>query len=228
MAVVSGSWPRRWWAGGAGLVQSTCGPASQPVGALSRWLGGRADGWRGGGAAGGRGAGGLRGSGAAAQGPTGRHPLADPLPPLTPVVSTPPHPLAACLDAIPGPSPSRQHPPPRSCRDDETGEPTRLVGFDLAEPTARNQGKPQAIAMIRQRCPYNTVGGRVGVTWHRPLHTPEPTFLCGRPHPPPSIIQHAPGGVWRGRPHPPPHPWRGADRTGPGRREEKRAVYGSV
>ncbi|KAG2492528.1 hypothetical protein HYH03_009193 [Edaphochlamys debaryana] len=41
--------------------------------------------------------------------------------------------------------------------DDETGEPTRLVGFDMSEPTAHNQGKPQAIANIRQRNPYNTV-----------------------------------------------------------------------
>lgn len=41
--------------------------------------------------------------------------------------------------------------------DDETGEPTRLVGFDTAEPTAHNRGKPQAIARIRQRNPYNTV-----------------------------------------------------------------------
>jgi len=30
--------------------------------------------------------------------------------------------------------------------DDETLEPTRLVGFDMSEPTARNQGKPQARA----------------------------------------------------------------------------------
>ena len=41
--------------------------------------------------------------------------------------------------------------------DDETMEPTRLVGFDMSEPTARNQGKPQAIAMIRQKYPYNAV-----------------------------------------------------------------------
>nr|QKY14970.1 glycerol-3-phosphate dehydrogenase (NAD+) (GPDA) [Polytomella parva] len=41
--------------------------------------------------------------------------------------------------------------------DDETGEPSRLVGFDLNEPTAHNRGKPQAIARIRQRNPYNTV-----------------------------------------------------------------------
>ncbi|EFJ50802.1 hypothetical protein VOLCADRAFT_88690, partial [Volvox carteri f. nagariensis] len=41
--------------------------------------------------------------------------------------------------------------------DDETGEPTKLVGFDLSEPTAHNQGKPEAIARIRQRNPYNTV-----------------------------------------------------------------------
>ncbi|KXZ53840.1 hypothetical protein GPECTOR_6g758 [Gonium pectorale] len=41
--------------------------------------------------------------------------------------------------------------------DDETGAPTKLVGFDTSEPTAHNQGKPQAIARIRQRNPYNTV-----------------------------------------------------------------------
>lgn len=41
--------------------------------------------------------------------------------------------------------------------DDETGEPTRLVGFDVSEPTAHNQGKPEAIARIRQRQPYNTI-----------------------------------------------------------------------
>eukprot|EP00878_Enallax_costatus_P016906 GHUV01017747.1.p1 GENE.GHUV01017747.1~~GHUV01017747.1.p1 ORF type:complete len:484 (+),score=134.18 GHUV01017747.1:161-1612(+) len=41
--------------------------------------------------------------------------------------------------------------------DDETGEPTRLVGFDMNEPTAHNQGKPTAIARIRQRNPYNTI-----------------------------------------------------------------------
>ncbi|KXZ53839.1 hypothetical protein GPECTOR_6g757 [Gonium pectorale] len=41
--------------------------------------------------------------------------------------------------------------------DDETGAPTKLVGFDMSEPTAHNQGKPQAIARIRQRNPYNTV-----------------------------------------------------------------------
>ncbi|KAG2446311.1 hypothetical protein HXX76_000899 [Chlamydomonas incerta] len=41
--------------------------------------------------------------------------------------------------------------------DDETGMPTKLVGFDVSEPTAHNQGKVQAIARIRQRNPYNTV-----------------------------------------------------------------------
>ncbi|PNG99890.1 Phosphoserine phosphatase, chloroplastic, partial [Tetrabaena socialis] len=41
--------------------------------------------------------------------------------------------------------------------DDETGEPTKLMGFDLSEPTAHNQGKVEAIAGIRQRNPYNTV-----------------------------------------------------------------------
>jgi hypothetical protein len=34
---------------------------------------------------------------------------------------------------------------------------TRLAGFDLAEPTARNQGKPAAIRLIRRRNPYSTV-----------------------------------------------------------------------
>ncbi|KAF6254612.1 HAD-like domain-containing protein [Scenedesmus sp. NREL 46B-D3] len=41
--------------------------------------------------------------------------------------------------------------------DDETGEPSRLVGFDTNEPTAHNRGKPTAIARIRQRNPYNTI-----------------------------------------------------------------------
>ncbi|KAI8466342.1 MAG: NAD-dependent glycerol-3-phosphate dehydrogenase N-terminus-domain-containing protein [Monoraphidium minutum] len=41
--------------------------------------------------------------------------------------------------------------------DDETGEPTRLVGFDMSEPTAHNQGKPEAISRIRQSQPYNTI-----------------------------------------------------------------------
>ena len=31
------------------------------------------------------------------------------------------------------------------------------VGFDMSEPTAHNQGTPEAIARIRQRNPYNTV-----------------------------------------------------------------------
>jgi phosphoglycolate phosphatase-like HAD superfamily hydrolase len=37
------------------------------------------------------------------------------------------------------------------------GEPSRLVGFDMNEPTAHNRGKPTAIARIRQRNPYNTI-----------------------------------------------------------------------
>ena len=41
--------------------------------------------------------------------------------------------------------------------DDETLEPTRLVGFDMSEPTAKNQGKPQAIAKIRQKFPYQSI-----------------------------------------------------------------------
>lgn len=41
--------------------------------------------------------------------------------------------------------------------DDETEEPSRLVGFDMSEPTAQNQGKPQAIAKLRAEFPYNTV-----------------------------------------------------------------------
>jgi hypothetical protein len=41
--------------------------------------------------------------------------------------------------------------------DDETLEPSRLVGFDMSEPTARNQGKPQAIAQIREKNSYNSV-----------------------------------------------------------------------
>eukprot|EP00798_Chlamydomonas_sp_ICE-L_P002757 gene2757-12628_t len=41
--------------------------------------------------------------------------------------------------------------------DDQTGEPTKLVGFDFSEPTSRNQGKPEAIARIRRNNPYNTI-----------------------------------------------------------------------
>ncbi|KAG1681299.1 hypothetical protein FOA52_007345 [Chlamydomonas sp. UWO 241] len=41
--------------------------------------------------------------------------------------------------------------------DDETMEPTRLVGFDTSEPTSRNQGKPEAILQIRNQFPYNSV-----------------------------------------------------------------------
>ncbi|GAX75615.1 hypothetical protein CEUSTIGMA_g3059.t1 [Chlamydomonas eustigma] len=41
--------------------------------------------------------------------------------------------------------------------DDETLEPSRLVGFDISEPTARNQGKPQAIAKIREAHTYSSV-----------------------------------------------------------------------
>eukprot|EP00879_Flechtneria_rotunda_P018060 GHRR01018929.1.p1 GENE.GHRR01018929.1~~GHRR01018929.1.p1 ORF type:complete len:615 (+),score=140.48 GHRR01018929.1:3-1847(+) len=41
--------------------------------------------------------------------------------------------------------------------DDEAGEITKLVGFDMKEPTAHNRGKPAAIAQIRQRNPYTTV-----------------------------------------------------------------------
>mmetsp|Transcript_6379 Transcript_6379/g.19796 ORF Transcript_6379/g.19796 Transcript_6379/m.19796 type:complete len:598 (-) Transcript_6379:3278-5071(-) len=41
--------------------------------------------------------------------------------------------------------------------DDETQSPSKLVGFDTSEPTSRNQGKPEAIATIRNKFPYNTV-----------------------------------------------------------------------
>jgi len=41
--------------------------------------------------------------------------------------------------------------------DEVTMMPTKLVGFDDSEPTSRNQGKPEAIARIRDRNPYNTV-----------------------------------------------------------------------
>uniref|UniRef100_A0A7D7QY02 Glycerol-3-phosphate dehydrogenase [NAD(+)] n=1 Tax=Chlamydomonas raudensis TaxID=284013 RepID=A0A7D7QY02_9CHLO len=41
--------------------------------------------------------------------------------------------------------------------DDETMEPTKLVGFDTSEPTSRNQGKPEAIMQIRDKYPYNSV-----------------------------------------------------------------------
>ena len=35
--------------------------------------------------------------------------------------------------------------------------PTKLVGFDLREPTAHQLGKPQAIAHLRDLFPYETV-----------------------------------------------------------------------
>ena len=41
--------------------------------------------------------------------------------------------------------------------DDETGLQPRLVGFDLKEPTARQHGKPEAIAQLRQSFPYETI-----------------------------------------------------------------------
>ena len=41
--------------------------------------------------------------------------------------------------------------------DDVTGLPTRLVGYDPRQPTARNKGKPEAIALLRAQNPYNTV-----------------------------------------------------------------------
>ncbi|GAX76267.1 hypothetical protein CEUSTIGMA_g3711.t1 [Chlamydomonas eustigma] len=40
--------------------------------------------------------------------------------------------------------------------DDETLEPSRLVGFDMSEPTARKQGKPQAIAQIKEKNSYSS------------------------------------------------------------------------
>jgi hypothetical protein len=45
------------------------------------------------------------------------------------------------------------------CRqwDDETGQPTRLSGFDESQPTAFNMGKIRAISKIREDNPYNTV-----------------------------------------------------------------------
>lgn len=41
--------------------------------------------------------------------------------------------------------------------DDDTGMPTRLVGFDLAEPTGKQRGKAKAIAQLRERYPYETI-----------------------------------------------------------------------
>eukprot|EP00955_Chlamydomonas_euryale_P106921 365734-Chlamydomonas_euryale.AAC.29 len=42
--------------------------------------------------------------------------------------------------------------------DEVTMMPTKLVGFDDSEPTSRNQGKPEAIARLRDKFPYNTAG----------------------------------------------------------------------
>lgn len=41
--------------------------------------------------------------------------------------------------------------------DDDTGMPTKLVGFDLREPTGHQGGKPLAIARLRELFPYETV-----------------------------------------------------------------------
>ncbi|KAI3425907.1 hypothetical protein D9Q98_007879 [Chlorella vulgaris] len=41
--------------------------------------------------------------------------------------------------------------------DEETGEVTKLVGFDLREPTGHQGGKPLAIARLRELFPYETV-----------------------------------------------------------------------
>lgn len=41
--------------------------------------------------------------------------------------------------------------------DDDTGMPTKLVGFDLRELTGHQGGKPRAIAKLRQLYPYETV-----------------------------------------------------------------------
>jgi hypothetical protein len=73
----------------------------------------------------------------------------------------PPHTTFPTPPPLPHPtlSPHPHVPPPRSCRDDETGAPTRLMGFDVAQPTARNKGKVEAIATIRRLVPYNNVGG---------------------------------------------------------------------
>lgn len=39
------------------------------------------------------------------------------------------------------------------------GMPTKLVGFDVREPTGHQGGKPRAIAELRRMFPYETVGG---------------------------------------------------------------------
>ncbi|KAF5828643.1 HAD-like domain-containing protein [Dunaliella salina] len=41
--------------------------------------------------------------------------------------------------------------------DDDTGQPTRLMGFDPSQPTSSNGGKIRAISKIREDNPYNTV-----------------------------------------------------------------------
>ncbi|PSC74868.1 glycerol-3-phosphate dehydrogenase [Micractinium conductrix] len=41
--------------------------------------------------------------------------------------------------------------------DDDTGMPTKLVGFDVREPTGHQGGKPRAIAELRRMFPYETV-----------------------------------------------------------------------
>jgi hypothetical protein len=56
-----------------------------------------------------------------------------------------------------------------------------VPGFDMSEPTAHNQGKPQAIARLRQKYPYNSVvmiGGKA--TWYMQVHAPpwQNLLLC--------------------------------------------------
>ena len=53
--------------------------------------------------------------------------------------------------------------------DDETGLQPMLVGFDLKEPTAHNNGKVEAIAQLRETFPYETIimvgDGITGASW---------------------------------------------------------------
>lgn len=70
------------------------------------------------------------------------------------------HAAAACRRAFPSPlrpQPARicMSPPPAA--NPPAGMPTKLVGFDLREPTGHQGGKPRAIAELRRMFPYETV-----------------------------------------------------------------------
>jgi hypothetical protein len=64
---------------------------------------------------------------------------------------------AHCSAARPPAQPWLVNPPPALPPPHPPGMPTRLVGFDLAEPTGKQRGKAKAIAQLRERYPYETI-----------------------------------------------------------------------